>query len=154
VRFVGAPARFVVVGALLLLETRVPAFLSLGSEFMPPLNEGTLLYMPTAPPGIAIGEASRILQLMDRELREVPEVERVFGKIGPRRDADRSRAALDGRDDRAARAAREWRPGITWDALVAELDKKLRYPACRTSGGCRSRRAPRCSRPACAASSA
>jgi Cu(I)/Ag(I) efflux system membrane protein CusA/SilA len=82
VRFVGAPATLRGRRSAAPARTAVPAFLSLGSEFMPPLNEGTLLYMPTAPPGIAIGEASRILQLMDRELREVPEVERVFGKIG------------------------------------------------------------------------
>jgi Cu/Ag efflux pump CusA len=95
---------------------------------MPPLNEGTLLYMPTAPPGIAIGEASRILQLMDRELREVPEVERVFGKIG-RAETPTDPAPLSMVETVVQLAPREkWRPGLTWDGLVAELDKKLRYP--------------------------
>ena len=128
VRFVVRRRGWVVIGALLLLATAVPAYLSLGWEFMPPLNEGTLLYMPTAPPGIAIGEASRILQMMDRELREVPEVERVFGKIG-RAETPTDPAPLSMVETVVQLAPREkWRPGLTWDALVAELDQKLRYP--------------------------
>src|SRR5262245_8502689 len=82
VRFAVRRSGWVVAGALLALASAVPPFLALGTEFMPPLNEGTLLYMPTAPPGMSVAEAGRVLQLMDRELREVPEVERVFGKIG------------------------------------------------------------------------
>ncbi len=118
----------VVAGALLLLASAVPAFMSLGSEFMPPLNEGTLLYMPTAPPGIAVGEAARILQSMDRELRTVPEVERVFGKIG-RADTPTDPAPLSMVETIVQLAPRErWRPGLTWDALVQELDEKLHYP--------------------------
>ena len=128
VRFVVRRRGLVVAGALLLLATAVPAYLSLGWEFMPPLNEGTLLYMPTAPPGIAIGEASRILQLMDRELRELPEVERVFGKIG-RAETPTDPAPLSMVETIVQLAPREkWRPGLTWDALVAELDRKLHYP--------------------------
>ena len=121
--------RVVVVGAaLLLLATAVPAFLSLGSEFMPPLNEGTLLYMPTAPPGVSIGEASRIVQLMDRELREVPEVERVFGKMG-RAETPTDPAPLSMVETIVQLAPRErWRPGLTWESLVQELDQKLHYP--------------------------
>ncbi len=128
VRFVVRRRLFVVAGALLLLATAVPAFLSLGSEFMPPLNEGTLLYMPTAPPGISITEAARILQLMDRELREVPEVERVFGKIG-RADTPTDPAPLSMVETIVQIAPREkWRKGLTWESLVEELDQKLRYP--------------------------
>jgi copper/silver efflux system protein len=128
VRFVVRRRGWVVAGALLLLATAVPAFLSLGSEFMPPLNEGTLLYMPTAPPGIAIGEASRILQLLDRDLREVPEVEHVFGKIG-RAETPTDPATLSMVETVVQLAPREkWRAGLTWDALVAELDRKLHYP--------------------------
>jgi Cu(I)/Ag(I) efflux system membrane protein CusA/SilA len=128
VRFVVRRRRLVIAVALLLLASTVPVFLSLGSEFMPPLNEGTLLYMPTAPPGIAVGEASRILQSMDRELREVPEVERVFGKIG-RAETPTDPAPLGMVETVIQLAPRErWRPGLTWDALVQELDEKLRYP--------------------------
>ncbi|MDX2093039.1 MAG: efflux RND transporter permease subunit, partial [Kofleriaceae bacterium] len=128
VRLVVRRRGLVVAGALVLLATAVPAFLSLGSEFMPPLNEGTLLYMPTAPPGISVGEASRVLQLMDRELREVPEVERVFGKIG-RAETPTDPAPLTMVETIVQLAPREkWRDGLTWDGLVQELDDKLRYP--------------------------
>ncbi len=128
VRFVVRRRVSVVVAALLVLASAVPPLLSLGSEFMPPLNEGTLLYMPTAPPGISIGEASRVLQLQDRELREVPEVTRVFGKIG-RAETPTDPAPLSMVETIVQLAPRErWRPGVTWESLVAELDAKLRYP--------------------------
>ena len=71
----------VVLAAALTLST-VPVYLRLGSEFMPPLNEGAFLYMPTALPGMSVTEAQRILQIQDRVLRTFPEVERVFGKAG------------------------------------------------------------------------
>src|SRR4029450_12379453 len=66
----------------LLVASTVPTFLRLGSEFMPPLNEGAFLYMPTALPGMSVTEAQRILQVQDKVLRGFPEVERVFGKAG------------------------------------------------------------------------
>jgi len=128
VRWVVRRRGLVVAGALLLLATAVPPFLELGSEFMPPLNEGTLLYMPTAPPGIAVSEASRVLQLMDRELHTLPEVERVFGKIG-RAETPTDPAPLSMVETVVQLAPRErWRPGLTWESLVGELDRKLRYP--------------------------
>src|SRR5262249_34057191 len=79
--------RAVVLGAVLLLLSTIPVFLRLGSEFMPPLNEGTLLYMPTAPPGLSETAAVSVLQQMDRQLKAVPEVATVFGKIGRARTA-------------------------------------------------------------------
>lgn len=75
--------RWLTIGAALLaLAATVPAFQRLGSEFMPPLDEGTLLYMPTTLPGISVAEASHLLAEQDRLLRSFPEVERVFGKAG------------------------------------------------------------------------
>jgi len=68
--------------AALAMAATVPVFLRLGSEFMPPLDEGVLLYMPTTLPGMSVTEASRILQVQDRILKNFPEVERVFGKAG------------------------------------------------------------------------
>src|SRR5262249_26170470 len=68
--------------ALALVVSTVPVFLGLGSEFMPPLNEGAFLYMPTALPGMSVTEAERVLQIQDRAPRTFPEVERVFGKAG------------------------------------------------------------------------
>src|SRR6266446_6329838 len=72
----------VVTAALAAMAVTVPVFLSLGEEFMPPLNEGTILYMPITLPGISVTEAGKYLQLQDRLLRTFPEVESVFGKIG------------------------------------------------------------------------
>jgi Cu(I)/Ag(I) efflux system membrane protein CusA/SilA len=75
--------RFVTIAAAtLLVVTAIPAYLRLGSEFMPPLNEGDFLYMPTALPGMSVTEAQRVLQIQDRILRTFPEVARVFGKAG------------------------------------------------------------------------
>jgi Cu(I)/Ag(I) efflux system membrane protein CusA/SilA len=68
--------------ALLLVLTTIPAYLSLGSEFFPPLDEGTLLYMPTTMPGISVAGAQQLLQTTDRLIAEVPEVQSVFGKAG------------------------------------------------------------------------
>ena len=64
------------------MAVTVPIFFKLGSEFMPPLDEGTLLYMPSTMPGISVAEASRILQVQDKIIKEFPEVQTVFGKAG------------------------------------------------------------------------
>jgi len=128
VHFVVRRRGWVVAGALLAMASTVPVYCALGSEFMPPLNEGTILYMPTAPPGMSITEAGRVLQQMDRELMAFPEVERVFGKIGRARTATdpaplsmvETVITLEPRD--------QWRPGMTWDRLLAEMDAALRYP--------------------------
>jgi Cu(I)/Ag(I) efflux system membrane protein CusA/SilA len=120
--------RWVVAGALALMAATVPVFLSLGTEFMPPLNEGTILYMPTAPPGMSLTEAQRVLQLQDRELRAFPEVERVFGKIG-RADTPTDPAPLSMVETVVTlKPKSEWRPGMTYERLVQEMDEKLRYP--------------------------
>jgi Cu(I)/Ag(I) efflux system membrane protein CusA/SilA len=72
----------VIAGALLIVSATVPVFLKLGSEFMPPLEEGSILYMPSTMPGISITEAEKILQVTDRIIRQFPEVDRVLGKAG------------------------------------------------------------------------
>jgi Cu(I)/Ag(I) efflux system membrane protein CusA/SilA len=118
----------VIAAALLAVGSAVPPLLQLGSEFMPPLNEGTLLYMPTAPPGISVAEAARVLQVMDRELKRFPEVERVFGKIG-RAESATDPAPLSMVETVITLAPRErWREGLSWDSLVAELDQALAIP--------------------------
>src|SRR5581483_8413902 len=81
-RWVLAHRKTTLAVAAALMASAVPAYLRLGSEFMPPLQEGDLLYMPTALPGMSVTEAQRILQIQDRTLRTFPEVERVFGKAG------------------------------------------------------------------------
>ncbi len=71
-----------VMAALALTAVSLPVYFTLGSEFMPPLNEGTMLFMPTTPPGISVAQAQALLQTQDRILKSFPEVERVFGKAG------------------------------------------------------------------------
>lgn len=110
-----------------LLLTLIP-FSRLGSEFMPPLNEGTILFMPTAVPGMSITEAAKILQIQDKMLMQFPEVERVFGKIG------RSSSALDSAPLSMVetivtlKPKEEWREGITWDKLLAEMNQAMKFP--------------------------
>jgi len=117
----------VVVAALLLMAATVPVYLALGSEFMPPLNEGTMLYMPTAPPGMSMTEAAAVVQRMDQELMEFPEVARVFGKIG-RAETPTDPAGLEMVETVVTMKPRsEWRAGMTWERLVQEMDEKLRY---------------------------
>jgi len=110
------------------LIATVPVFLKLGNEFMPPLNEGSILYMPTALPGMSITEAGRVLQSMDRQLKSFPEVERVFGKIG-RSTSPTDPAPLSMVETVITlKPQDQWRDGMTWDGLIAEMDDKMRYP--------------------------
>jgi Cu(I)/Ag(I) efflux system membrane protein CusA/SilA len=100
----------------------------LGSEFMPPLDEGDLLYMPTAYPGVSVDKAREILQQTDRLIRSVPEVKRVFGKIG-RADTATDPAPLTMIETVIQfRPREEWRAGMTPDSLRAELDRTVRLP--------------------------
>ncbi len=113
------------VGAMLLT---VPAATRLGSEFMPPLNEGVILYMPTAPHGMSMTEASRVLQRMDLQLRRFPEVVSVFGKMG-RAETATDPAPMGMAETLIVLKPRsQWREGLTWDDLLAEMDAALRYP--------------------------
>ncbi len=114
--------------AVVLMAATIPAYLDLGSEFMPPLNEGVILYMPTAPPGMSIDEATRILQSMDRRLARFPEVERVFGKMGRARTATDPAPLSMVETIVLLKPKDQWREGMTWDGLIAEMDAELRYP--------------------------
>ncbi len=128
VRFVVDHSRWVIAGAVVLLLGTVPAYLALKSEFMPPLNEGAILYMPTAPPGMSVAEATRVLQFMDRKILEVPEVERVFGKAG-RAETATDPAPLSMFETVIQLKPRDqWRKGLTWDGLIEELDETVRVP--------------------------
>jgi Cu(I)/Ag(I) efflux system membrane protein CusA/SilA len=128
VRFV-VDHRWLVVGiAVLAMALSVPAVFRLKSEFMPPLNEGVLLYMPTAPPGMSENEAAVVLQVMDRELKKFPEVETVFGKEG-RAESATDPAPLGMAEVTVVLKPRDqWRPGLTWDELVRQMDEKLHFP--------------------------
>ena len=128
VRFAVDHRFLVLAGTALLGVATVPVACSLEGEFMPPLEEGSLLYMPTSPPGMSVTEAGNALQATNRQLVEVPEVRRVFGKVG-RADTATDPAPLSMIETTILLAPREeWRPGLTWDGLVAELDAKVRAP--------------------------
>jgi Cu(I)/Ag(I) efflux system membrane protein CusA/SilA len=100
----------------------------LGGEFMPPLDEGDLLYMPSALPGLPVSKATELLQQTDRLIKSVPEVERVFGKAG-RADTATDPAPLEMFETTIRLKPREqWRPGLTPQQLVEELDRVVKVP--------------------------
>jgi Cu(I)/Ag(I) efflux system membrane protein CusA/SilA len=100
----------------------------LGSEFMPPLDEGDLLYMPTALPGLAVGKGAQLLQQADRIIKTFPEVQRVFGKIG-RAESATDPAPLEMVETTIMLKPKSgWRPGMTTEKLIEEMDAALKIP--------------------------
>ena len=157
-RIYGPPAhwvlrhtRLVIALAAIIVLVTIPVYFRLGSEFMPPLNEGVILYMPTTLPGISVTEASALLQKQDALLRQVPEVERVFGKAG-RADTSTDPAPLSMMETtvilkpqsewrHAQRWYSKWMPSfllplvrplwpdtMSWDELANDLDQRLQIP--------------------------
>jgi Cu(I)/Ag(I) efflux system membrane protein CusA/SilA len=113
---------------LVFLLVTFPLAWRLGSQFMPPLFEGASLYMPTALPGLAIGQAKSLLQEQDRVLRSFPEVMSVFGTAG-RSDSATDNAPLDMYDTTLMLKPRDqWPAGMTYDALIQQMDEKLQFP--------------------------
>lgn len=106
----------------------IPVLEDLGSEFMPPLNEGTILYMPTALPGISIREAAQVLETQDWLLKQFPEVEHVMGKMGRARTATDPAPLSMAETIVTLKPKDQWRPGMTWDSLIAEMDRVVRFP--------------------------
>jgi len=122
-----APWPTLALAALLALSMWVP-IARLGTEFLPPLYEGDLLYMPSALPGISPGKAAELLQQTDKLIATVPEVKSVFGKIG-RAETATDPAPLEMVETVVQLKPRsEWRPGMTPDKLVEELDRLVRLP--------------------------
>lgn len=112
----------------LIVPLTIPLLFVIGSEFMPPLYEGSMLYMPTAPPGLSVTEATRLLQIQDRLLRQVPEVERVFGTVG-RGTSSTDNSPMGMVNTTVMLKPREaWRPGLTFEQLQAEMDAALQFP--------------------------
>ena len=128
VRFVVRHRWLVVAGAVAMMIFTIPAYQRLGREFMPPLNEGSILYMPTSPPGMSVTEAADILHRMDRKLKEFPEVQTVFGKIGRARTATDPAPLSMAETTIILKPRDQWREGMTWDKLVAEMDAELQVP--------------------------
>ena len=127
-RFVLKHRAATLVTAVLLVLTAVPVYLHLGSEFMPPLQEGTLLYMPTTLPGISVTQAQALLQKQDQILKSFPEVERVFGKAG-RMESSTDPAPFSMMETVVVlKPGQEWRKGMTHDKLVEQMDRALKIP--------------------------
>jgi Cu(I)/Ag(I) efflux system membrane protein CusA/SilA len=113
---------------LIFLIFTLPMAFKIGSQFMPPLFEGSSLYMPTALPGISITQASQLMQEQDRVIRSFPEVESVFGTVG-RSESATDNAPLDMYDTTVMLKPREqWRAGMTYEKLIQEMDGKLQFP--------------------------
>ncbi len=150
VTFVLRHRKKVIALALILVLLTIPIYFKLGSEFMPPLNEGTILYMPTTLPGISVTEAQKLLQRQDKILKTFPEVERVFGKAG-RAETSTDPAPFSMMETVVVlKPEHEWREvkrwysfmpsflqkpfkgiwpdRISWDDLVNEMDAKMRFP--------------------------
>ena len=128
VRFVLRHRALTLIAALLIVASTVPVFLRLGSEFMPPLYEGSLLYMPITLPGASVQTAQQVISMQDKIIKQVPEVASVFGKAG------RSSSATDPAPLEMIETVinlkpeAEWRAGMTSDKLIAELDRLVRLP--------------------------
>jgi Cu(I)/Ag(I) efflux system membrane protein CusA/SilA len=140
----------VIAAAVLIVAATIPFYFKLGSEFMPPLNEGAILYMPVTPPGISVTEAQQLLQVQDKILKIFPEVERVFGKAG-RAETSTDPAPFSMMETVVvlkpesewrkkerwfskwpefiqAPLRRIWRDRISWEELINEMDKAMQFP--------------------------
>ncbi len=149
-RFVLKYRKLTLILAGILMLSAIPVYLKLGSEFMPPLNEGTILYMPTTLPGLSVTEAEKLLQTQDKILRSLPEVESVFGKAG-RAETSTDPAPFSMMETTVVlKPESEWRKvkrwyswmpeifqkpfspiwpdRITWEDIINELDKKMQIP--------------------------
>ncbi len=118
---------------VIFLLLTIPLLFKIGSQFMPPLYEGSSLYMPTALPGISITSAVNLMQKQDQIIRTFPEVESVFGTVG-RSDSATDNAPLDMYDTTIMLKPRDqWRKGMTYDQLIAEMDGRLHFPGLSNS---------------------
>lgn len=128
VNFVLKYNKWVILAALLLMAITIIPFKNIGSEFMPPLYEGDLLYMPTTLPGMSITKAREVLQQTDKIIRQFPEVHHVFGKIG-RAETATDPAGLDMVETTIMlKPESEWRPGMTVEKLIEEMDRAIQFP--------------------------
>jgi Cu(I)/Ag(I) efflux system membrane protein CusA/SilA len=155
-RFVLRFKWLVIAGAVVVMLATIPIFLKLGSEFMPPLNEGTILYMPITLPGVSVTEATKYLQIQDKEIRQFPEVKSVFGKIGKAETATDPAPMSMVETTVVLKPENQWRKifhdrwyskwmpqfmkppfrwiwpetePITWEELIGEMDRKVQIPS-------------------------
>ncbi|MCK6619716.1 MAG: efflux RND transporter permease subunit [Calditrichaceae bacterium] len=117
-----------IIAAVIVLLVSIYPVEHIGSEFMPPLNEGNLLYMPTTDPGVSITKAKELLQQTDKIIKSFPEVHHVFGKIGRAETATDPAPLSMIETTIMLKPEEEWRPGMTMEKLVDELDKAIQFP--------------------------
>ncbi|MDH3253026.1 MAG: CusA/CzcA family heavy metal efflux RND transporter, partial [Ignavibacteria bacterium] len=117
----------IIAALVILLVTMIPLG-RLGSEFMPPLNEGDILYMPTTDPGISVTKAKQLLQQTDRLIKSFPEVNTVFGKIGRAETATDPAPLSMIETIITLKPEDQWRPGMTMEKLVDEMNNELQFP--------------------------
>jgi Cu(I)/Ag(I) efflux system membrane protein CusA/SilA len=120
--------RLVVILSLLLLGLTIIPILHLGSEFMPPLNEGDILFMPTAPNGLGIQEASRILHEQNLRLKQIPEFTTIFGKAGAAETATDPAPLSMFETTIQVKPPDQWRRGMTWEGLLQEIQSHVQTP--------------------------
>ncbi len=119
---------FVMAIAVVAALATIPLYKLIGTEFMPPLYEGTILYMPVTLPGISVTQATELLQEMDKKLKSFPEVAYVFGKTG-RADTSTDPSPFSMMEVIVElKPKKYWRKGVTYESLVAEMDKALQFP--------------------------
>ena len=119
---------WVIGGALALVLVTLPVYAHLGSEFMPPLEEGSILYMPSTMPGISIAEAQRLLQVTDRVIKRFPEVDRVLGKAGRAETATDPAPVSMLETVITLKPKSAWRPHMTQEKLITEMNEALQLP--------------------------
>ncbi|WP_061690429.1 efflux RND transporter permease subunit, partial [Legionella pneumophila] len=120
--------KFVMGIAIVLAMATIPLYKLIGSEFMPPLYEGTILYMPVTLPGISVTQATALLQEMDKKLKAFPEVAHVFGKTG-RAETSTDPSPFNMMEVIVELKPKEfWRKGVTYESLVKEMDEALQFP--------------------------
>ena len=121
----------ILVGTVLVLTLTIPSYFGLGSEFMPPLHEGSILYMPTSLPGMSVTEAKRVLHAQGKLIKQFPEVDHVFGKVGRARTATDPAPLSMVETTITLKPENEWRSGMTWEKLIQELDHTVQIPGMR-----------------------
>ena len=121
--------------AVVLIAVTIYPFSKLGSEFMPPLDEGDLLYMPTTYPWISVTQAKNLLQQTDRIIRTFPEVDYVFGKVGRAETATDPAPLSMVETTIRLKDRKHWRPGMTTEKLIRELDNAVKFPGLANSWG-------------------
>src|SRR5208283_4447334 len=118
---------------VIFLLLTIPLLFKIGSQFMPPLYEGSSLYMPTALPGISITSAVNLMQKQDQIIRRFPEVETVFGTVG-RSNSATDNAPLDMYDTTIMLKPRgQWPMGVTYENLISSMDSQLHFPGLSNS---------------------